>query len=607
MRTAIHQLLAACWLSVGFLSSATAAVQTLVPDAPAFTVRSNASGWSLITPEGRAVFSRGVCVITQGTGREQFDPENPGYAAWQHYPDAGAWADNTLRRLKSWGFTTVGGWSELAALRPSKEQTLSLTPVLHIGSTAGAPWWDMWDPKNIARMESVAREQILPLRDDPRVIGYYSDNELGWWNATLWKMTLEQSRSSGQRQRLIRLLRETYANDWQKLTADFTVEKAATWRQLERGGMLFVKPGHNGVLVMRRFLGLLADRYYQLMRETIRKFDRRALFLGDRYQSFYYPEVAAAAGRHVDVISSNVNAAWNDGTLPRFQLDTLHSLTGKPVLVSEIYLAARENRSGNRNNHGVYPVVTTQSERAAAAHTTLEALAALPYVVGLEWFQFFDEPKHGREDGENFNFGLVDIHNRPYEELTSMFAAFDPAKVRARQPTTRPDASSGVPRAPQEPFADFAPTRALKHWDRERGFVKPTTPAPVADLYVCWNTNAVFLGLYGLDIVEDAYYRGAAIPKVDRAQWTVQVNGGEPVRARLGAGREALVNNPAVRLECLSGLNLNVRNVAALEVPSSLFGKGTLKAGDEIDLTVGLVTHGRAYSVEWRGRFVLKE
>jgi hypothetical protein len=48
-------------------------------------------------------------------------------------------------------------------------------------------------------MESVARDQIL-FADDPRVIGYYIDNELGWWNAALFKMTLEQAPSSKERQ-----------------------------------------------------------------------------------------------------------------------------------------------------------------------------------------------------------------------------------------------------------------------------------------------------------------------------------------------------------------------------------------------------------------------
>ena len=78
---------------------------------------------------------------------------------------------------------------------------------------------------------------------------------------------------------------------------------------------------------------LLADRYYSLVREIIRTYDSRALILGDRYQSFYYPEVVRAAAPYLDAISSNMNAGWNDGSLPRFYLDTLRALSGKPVMI----------------------------------------------------------------------------------------------------------------------------------------------------------------------------------------------------------------------------------------------------------------------------------
>src|SRR5262249_10621598 len=156
----------------------------------------------------------GVCCVNPGASHDEFDSANPGYAAWQHYADSNAWAEATLRRLKNWGFTTIGGWSDFETLSQARDTNLLFAPVLHIGSTAGAPWWDMWDPKIIDRMDQVAREKILPLRDNPRVIGYYSDNEIGWWNAILFKMTLEQSPTSGQRQRLIELLRQTYHNDW---------------------------------------------------------------------------------------------------------------------------------------------------------------------------------------------------------------------------------------------------------------------------------------------------------------------------------------------------------------------------------------------------------
>jgi hypothetical protein len=571
------------------------------------TIQKRDSNWSLITPQGEPFFSVGVCVVTQGDGRENFDPENPGYAAWQHYPDSAAWAGATLRRLKAWRFTTIGAWSDHQLLRQSKENSLWITPVLHMGSTAGAPWWDMWDDRIVRRMEEVGREQIIAVRDDPRLIGYYSDNELGWWNATLWKMTLEQPPASGQRRRLVQLLRDTYDNDWQRLLRDFDPEKAENWRDLQRGGMLWLKPGGGGMKVMRRFLGMLAERYYQLVHDIIRQHDRRSLILGDRYQSFYYPEVAKAAARWVDAISSNLNANWNDGTYLRYPLDTLSALTGKPILVSEVYLAAMNNSSGNRNDLGVYPVVNTQAERAQAIRRTLTALAQTPYVIGVDWFQYFDEPLHGRHDGENFNFGLVDIHDRPYSEVTSAFAAFDAPVLKSRPAPPRPDASLGVPPAPHDPFADFTPTHALRGWDRERGFVKPATPFPVGDLYICWSPQAVYLGLCALDIVEDAYYRDHSIPKSDRAQWLVEIAGGKSIRVRLGAGREAIPSDPGVRVEHLPALNLRVLNLAAMGLTAEQMGRQQFKAGDTIVLSSTMWTHGQAYQTQWKGTFRLTD
>jgi hypothetical protein len=187
---------------------------------------------------------------------------------------------------------------------------------------------------------------------------------MGWWNAILWQMTLKDQPASGARQRLVKLLRQRYRNDWSKLARDFDPEGVSGFRELEGGGTLYLRPGGNGIHAMRDFLGVMAERYYEVVGDTVRKLDRRALMLGDRYQSFYYPEVARAAGRHVDAISSNLNASWNDGSFVRFYLDTLHALAGKPVLISEFYMSAMENRTGNPNDHGNFPTVRTQAERA---------------------------------------------------------------------------------------------------------------------------------------------------------------------------------------------------------------------------------------------------
>jgi hypothetical protein len=465
----------------------------------------------------------------------------------------------------------------------------------------------MWDPKVIERMDQVAREQILPLRNDPRLIGYYTDNEVGWWNAILINMTFEQAPASGQRQRLIQLLRQTYRDNWAELMQDFEpAPLLETWAQLEQHGKLYLRPSGNGIRVARQFLGLLAERYYSLIHDIVRKYDQRALILGDRYPSFYYPEVVRACAPYVDVVSCNLNACWNDGSFPRFYLETLHALSGKPLIIGEFYMAARENRSGNKNNHGTYPVVTRQKERARGFHNTLQRLLETPYVIGADWFQYYDEPTHGRFDGENFNFGLVDIHDRPYEDIISTTAAIDLVATKRKLASAQLDAAGWVPPAPRNPFDSFEPALALKHWDRERGFVRPVSEFPLADLYICWDKASIYLGLCAQDVVEDSFYRGKGVPTSDRAEWIVSIAGlTKPIRGRIGAGREPVFDHPAVQPINLSGMNGDVRNIAGLKMPAHLFGKERFRAGDAVEFTSTFSTHCHAYRVDWSSRLVL--
>ncbi|HZV34618.1 MAG TPA: hypothetical protein VFB72_08615, partial [Verrucomicrobiae bacterium] len=529
------------------------------------------------------------------------------YAAFRYYKNSDSWADATLKRLRSWKFVTIGGWSDFPALRQHGGADVNFIPVLAVGMTAGAPWWDMWDTNIIARMHRIARDQILPLRDDPRLLGYYTDNEMGWWNATLFNMTLQQPPTSGQRRRLMQMLREMYHDDWQSLSKDFESEGAGSFEELDHAGTLYLRPGSQGIRAYRRFLGLMAERYYSLVREIIRTYDPRGLILGDRYQSFYYPEVARASGAYVDVSSSNLNAAWDDGTFPRFYFDTLHALTGRPIMVGEFYMAANQNRSGNKNAKSDYPTVTTQKERASGFRNTLEALARMPYIVGADWFQYFDEPAHGRFDGEDYNFGLVDINDHPYELITSAARKLDLAAIKRQPHSARPDASLGVPAAPTNPLAEFTPGLALKAWDRERGFVKPISELPLADLYLCWSMQAVYVGLYAQDIAEANYYRDKIIPEADRAEWIIFAGGtNKPIHIRLSPGTTPVCDEPAARIVYLSGAYLNTRTIAAVELPAKLFGQGQFKQGDCIEIASTFFSHCRANRVEWKGRFVLR-
>lgn len=56
----------------------------------------------------------------------------------------------------------------------------------------------------------------------------------------------------------------------------------------------------------------------------------------------------------------------------------------------------------------------------------------------------------------------------------------------------------------------------------------------------------------------------------------------------------------------LSGINGNVRNIAAMELPARVFGKKRFKAGDVISFSSTFLTHCRAYHVEWNATLILQ-
>jgi agarase len=70
------------------------------------------------------------------------------------------------------------------------------------------------------------------------------------------------------------------------------------------------------------------------------------------------------------------------------------------------------------NTRGAGPIVKTQADRAAAFVRYATLALSKPNLVGYHWFEHADEPKEGRFDGENSNYGVVDIRDEPYRALT---------------------------------------------------------------------------------------------------------------------------------------------------------------------------------------------
>jgi hypothetical protein len=281
--------------------------------------------------------------------------------------------------------------------------------------------------------------------------------------------------------------------------------------------------------VVREWTGIVAGHYYRLVRRALRAADPDALVFGDRLPIYYDPAAVRAMAPYVDAIATNYNVDSPDGWIARYYFDGLRRLSGnKPVVVSEWFFAAQENRSGNVNN-GHLMTVRSQLERARGAAAAAERFAREPNVVGTHWFQYYDHPTGGRADGEDYDFGLVDIADRPYDELVGALAA-----VNRRLAAVHRDARSGTMAFVEIPHARIdAADRSLADWPKERAFVAgmaaPAGEVVFGDVYVAWDADALSLATIAMDYwAPDLVPPGTELPLDEcfRVDWGVDAGTG---------------------------------------------------------------------------------
>ncbi len=545
--------------------------------------------WSVVAPDGRPFFSLGVDCVERGAAREAYRADRPRYAAFRHYASDNEWAAGTLARLRAWGFNTLGAWSDDAVLGKARDP-LPYTVELELGGSARVPWCDLFGTEIERIFDQVAREQVLPRRDDPLLLGYFTDNELGWWDDSIFLTFLGEPAANSTRQVLIRLLEQHYRGDFGRLCRDWQPEGASSFDDLEQGGTMALRAGGNGMAVVRRFVGACAERYYRLAHDAVRRYDRNHLILGDRYAQWASEPVVQAAGRYVDVVSTNLGADWADGGICRYYPDMLHRLTGRPVLISETYFAAMENRSGNRNAGLGFPTVPTQRERAAGYARNTRALAGLPYVLGAHWFQYADEPTGGRSDGEDYDFGLVDIEDRPYDDLVVACARVAVDMPALRKHAAAPRTQDAIPIAPADQM------EGLLAWDRDRGYVAPARGVPCADLYACYDAQTLYVAVIGADYVDERLYAGGKIPQSERTRLDLRVGAMKRnLTVRFGAGGVAQVEGVGVRVKEWPGM----KHTLIVAIPAALVSSKPLSPGREVGLRATLTRHSRAGAMSW--------
>ena len=456
----------------------------------------NGGAW-LRTPCGERFFSLGINVVDAGASGAKLQRA---HYDWQNFaPSIDAWAKAARERLFSWGFNSAGAWS-----LPPQQLQVPTAINLELGRLTRFHWFDPFDPAMPERMIAEAKRVTAPYRATPYRLGYFSDNEVGWWGGALFTFYSAKPAANATKQRWLAELRRRYRGDWQRFTADFAPPDGVDgWEKLLRAEAITrLRPGGRGSAAVRQWTQIVAERYYDLSAKALHAADPEALYLGDRLPIYYDPVAIRAAARHVDVIAANYNVDSPEGWIAPYFFNGLTLLSrGKPVLVSEWFYAARENRTGNRNN-GHLMTVETQAERAQGAAAATRSFARFADVVGLHWFQYYDYPEGGRADREDYNFGLLDIDDRPYDELAAALAAAnrDAPGIHAGSHAIVRQKLRGfaVPRAPIDPAH-----ASLIDWPKPQSLLPALQPSPgevaFGEAYLSWSERGLALATIGQD------------------------------------------------------------------------------------------------------------
>ncbi|MHB1460374.1 MAG: beta-galactosidase [Armatimonadota bacterium] len=398
-----------------------------------YKVRQQDGVWWLIDPNGKKFYSVGVCSI-QPVGD---DAPALGYAPYNRnikakYGSEEAWATETEKRLKMWGFNSRGAWST---------QPKSLPEFINLDFSSGH-WQkgtlpDYFSPQFAQTVDETAKARTRPT--DHNLIGYFTDNELQW--ETDWRFgpsmfdlytALPQSADGKSQQKAF--LQQRYATpaDMAKVWSP----AISTWEEYDSLTKLKavdeVKAQHDRT----EWTLKVARHYFEVTTSAIRKYDPNHLIAGCRMTSWTVPEVVVqACGEYCDIISINHYELGPLGSFAyaamRPSVKTLavdlsfkefYRAGKKPLLITEF--GFRADDSGLPNSHPdpklVQPTVPNQKAKGEKYAQWVTTWAKTPYFVGCHWFKYMDEPKEGRFDGENGNYGLADIEDAPYTPFVSL-------------------------------------------------------------------------------------------------------------------------------------------------------------------------------------------
>lgn len=386
-----------------------------------FRTQRRADGrWTLVDPDGGAFLSIGMNSV-------QPNPTPGGKAAlMEQFGDVAGWARATRTLLVDGGFNTLACWSDydgFNAAGAAMPYTTQLNFMSSYGKQRGGTYQKAghtgypndcifvfdaaFEPFAIRH----AHERVARLKDDPNLLGHFSDNELPLWKGMLKRYLALPDGDEGR-------------------------IAAQKWWDARRGAETREPADADD----DAFMEFVADRYYGIVARALKAADPNHLFLGSRLLMTSAKKEAVLRGcaKHVDVLSVNYYGGWQ--AAPE-TIGPWGRVVGKPYMVTEWY--AKGEDSGLANTGGAGWLVKTQADRGAFYQHFALSLLADPNCVGFHWFKYIDnDPANTAADPSNrdSNKGIVSNRYQRYEPLIERMTTLNRAAYALRDATasTRP-------------------------------------------------------------------------------------------------------------------------------------------------------------------------
>ncbi|TLX78168.1 hypothetical protein E9993_00350 [Labilibacter sediminis] len=393
--------------------------------------------WWIIDPDGCLFWSTGVngagklTVSTPLKGREHFFEGIPsknkdnallfsknsyshGLAnLYRKYGEGSEeeYVATSLKRMKSWGLNTLGGWS--AETVGEYPEELKLPYTVYINSVSPAlndKFPDVFDPLWKEDVERKIKAKAAFVKDDPFFFGFFINNEIHWGNPySFANYTLAKGADCAGKKVFVELLQKRL-NTIEKFNK-LTGASFKSWNELLQTKVSNDKLRTSAIkTINEEHYTTMCEVYFKTTKALIDKYAPNKMYIGCRWHGTHKNKInTTVSAKYLDILS--FNAYENEVEFYPYP----HESIDKPFIVSEFNFGALD--VGKFFTGLGY--ASSQRNRGEKYKNFVEGAMRNPRCVGAHWFMWANSTTAGRGNGENANCGLVSMTDQIYYELIS--------------------------------------------------------------------------------------------------------------------------------------------------------------------------------------------